>query len=225
MSQINIFLIPTVNTNSSWANISRTEQQSKSSYSDTLVQYTQSIDSLVSDQNTGLTSALSTFFNAMGTYAADPTSQTAAAAITTSANDVATRLTGMTSITDQLLSDSKSGLTDTIKQVNTLLPELASINAQITAGNSPGTSSPSADLLDERDRILTSLQKLVGGQSLINGDGTATQLVNGVPLVERGIANTMTISSDQTAIGVKFNSKDSLGNPNGQTLQTIGAKS
>ena len=196
-------------------------QQATSSYSDTLVQYTQSIDSLVSDQNTGLTSALTTFFNAMGTYAADPTSKTAAAAITASANNVASRLNGVATIADTLLSNSKSGLTDTVKQVNTLLPELAAINAKITAGTSPGNTAPSADLLDERDRILTSLQKLVGGQSLINGDGTATQLVNGIPLVERAVANTLTISSDQTAIGVKFNSKDSLGNPNGQTLQTI----
>ena len=196
-------------------------QQSKSSYSDTLVQYTQSIDSLVSDQNTGLTSALSTFFNAMGTYAADPTSQAAAGAITSSANDVATRLTGMTNVADQLLSSSKAGLTGTVQQVNTLLPELASINAQITAGTSPGNTTPSADLLDERDRILASLQKLVGGQSLINSDGTATQLVNGIPLVERGVANKMTISSDQTAIAVQFNSKSTTGNPNGQTLQTI----
>ena len=196
-------------------------QQATSSYSDTLVQYTQSIDSLVSDQNTGLTSALTTFFNSMGTYAADPTSKTAAAAITASANNVASRLNGVATIADTLLSNSKSGLTDTVRQVNTLLPELASINAKITAGTSPGNTAPSADLMDERDRILTSLQKLVGGQSLINGDGTATQLLNGIPLVERGIANTLTISSDQTAIGVKFNSKDSVGNPNGQTLQTI----
>ena len=196
-------------------------QQATSSYSDTLVQYTQSIDSLVSDQNTGLTSALSTFFNAMGTYAADPTSKTSAAAITASANNVASRLNGVATIADTLLANSKSGLTDTVRQVNTLLPELAAVNAKITAGTSPGNTAPSADLMDERDRILTSLQKLVGGQSLINGDGTATQLVNGIPLVERAIANTMTISGDQAAIGVKFNSKDSLGNPNGQTLQVI----
>ena len=173
-----------------------------SSYSDTLVQYTQSIDSLVSDQNTGLTSALTTFFNAMGTYAADPTSTTSSAAITASANNVASRLNGVATIADTLLSNSKSGLTDTVRQVNTLLPELAAINAKITAGTSPGNTAPSADLMDERDRILSSLQKLVGGQSLINGDGTATQLVNGIPLVERAVANTLTISSDQTQIEI-----------------------
>jgi len=112
-------------------------QQATSSYSDTLVQYTQSIDSLVSDQNTGLTSALTTFFNAMGTYAADPTSKTSAAAITASANNVASRLNGVATIAYTLLSNSKSGLTDTARQVNTLLPELAAINAKNYCGYKP----------------------------------------------------------------------------------------
>ena len=196
-------------------------QQAKSSYSDTLVKYTSGIDSLVSDQNTGLTGSLSTFFNVMGTYAADPTSTESAAAITAAANDVASRMTGMTTIVNQLLSSSKSGLADTIKQVNTLLPELAGINQQITNSTSPGNSSPSADLLDERDRILTNLQKLVGGQSLINSDGTATQLVNGMPLVERGVANTLLANNDQSAISIKFNSKDGIGNNNLQTLGVL----
>ena len=196
-------------------------QQAKSSYSDTFVQYTSPLNSLVSDANTGMTSSLSTFFNAMGTYAADPTSKASAGAITAAANDVANRMQGMSAIITSLTSNAKSGLTDTVNQANTLLPELAKINLQITGATSPGNSSPSADLLDERDRILTSLQKLVGGQSLINSDGTATQLVNGLPLVERGIANKLTISNDQTAINVEYNSKDAVGNPNLQSLVTI----
>jgi len=196
-------------------------QQAKSSYSDTFVQYTSPLNSLVSDTNTGMTSSLSTFFNAMGTYAADPTSKASAAGITAAANDVANRMQGMSAIITSLKANAKAGLTDTVKQANTLLPELAKINLQITSANSPGNSAPSADLLDERDRILTSLQKLVGGQSLINSDGTATQFVNGLPLVERGIANKLTISNDQTAINVQYNSKDAIGNPNMQSLVTI----
>ncbi len=196
-------------------------QQAKSSYSDTLVQYTSPLNSLVSDQNTGLTSSLSTFFNAMGTYAADPTSMPAASAITAASNDVANRMAGMSAIVSNLKSQAQSGLGDTITQVNTLLPELASINHQITNATNPGNGAPSADLLDERDRILSSLQKLVGGQSLINGDGTATQLVNGIPLVERSISNKLLISNDKTKISVQFNSKDSIGNPNLQPEASI----
>jgi flagellar hook-associated protein 1 FlgK len=173
-------------------------QQAKSSYSDTLVQYTQSIDTLVSGASTGLNSAISNFFNAMGTYAADPTSKSQAAAITAAANDVAQRMTGMTSLVSQIEDDAKKGYSDTAEQVNTLLPALAQINQKIIESTSAGNSTPSADLLDERDRLSSQLQKLVGGQTLINGDGTVTQLVGGMALVERATANKVIINESGT---------------------------
>jgi flagellar hook-associated protein 1 FlgK len=173
-------------------------QEAKSSYSDTLVQYTQSIDTLVSGASTGLNSAISNFFNAMGTYAADPTSKSQAAAITAAANDVAQRMTGMTSLVSQIEDDAEKGLSDTAEQVNTLLPALAQINQKIIESTSAGNATPSADLLDERDRLSAQLQKLVGGQTLINGDGTVTQLVGGMALVEGAMANKLLINSSGT---------------------------
>jgi len=180
-------------------------QQSKSSYSDTLVQYTNSIDSLVADKSAGLNTAISSFFNSMGAYAADPTNKAMAGAITGTAKEVAQRMTGMNTLVNQIQSDARSALTDTVAQINTLLPALASINQKIVDGNSPGVSAPSADLLDERDRLLSQLQKLVGGQSLINSNGTATQLVSGMPLVERSIANRVSINGDQKTVALTFN--------------------
>ncbi|MCM0028149.1 MAG: hypothetical protein NBV55_00435 [Polynucleobacter sp.] len=180
-------------------------QQSKSSYSDTLVQYTNSIDSLVADKSTGLNSAISKFFNAMGAYAADPTNKAMAGAITGTAKEVEQRMIGMSTLVNQIQSDARSALTDTVAQVNTILPALAGINQKIVDGNSPGISAPSADLLDERDRLLSQLQKLVGGQSLINSDGTATQLVSGMPLVERSIANKVSVNADQEHVALTFN--------------------
>jgi flagellar hook-associated protein 1 FlgK len=180
-------------------------QQAKSSYSDTLVQYTNSVDSLVADKSAGLNTAISDFFNAMGAYAADPTNKAMAGAITGSANAVSQRMAGMSNLVTQIQSDARSALTDTVAQVNTLLPSLASINQKIVDGNSPGVSAPSADLLDERDRLLSQLQKLVGGQSLINSDGTATQLVAGMPLVERAVANKVTINTDKQHVALTFN--------------------
>ncbi len=180
-------------------------QQSKSSYSDTLVQYTNSIDSLVADKSTGLNSAISKFFNAMGAYAADPTNKAMAGAITGTAKEVEQRMIGMSTLVNQIQSDARSALSDTVAQVNTILPALAGINQKIVDGNSPGVSAPSADLLDERDRLLSQLQKLVGGQSLINSDGTATQLVSGMPLVERAIANKVSVNADQEHVALTFN--------------------
>ena len=196
-------------------------QQAKSSYSDTLVQYTNSVDSLVADKSAGLNTAISDFFNAMGAYAADPTNKAMAGAITGTANAVAQRMTGMSSLVNQIKSDARSALTDTIAQINTLLPSLANINQKIIDGNSPGVSAPSADLLDERDRLLSQLQQLVGGQSLINSDGTATQLVAGMPLVERSIANKVTVNADQQHVALTFNLQNGPSKGVLQTVQTL----
>ena len=193
-------------------------QQAKSSYSDTLVQYTNSVDSLVADKSAGLNTAISDFFNAMGAYAADPTNKAMAGAITGTANAVAQRMTGMSTMVNQIQGDARSALRDTVSQINTLLPSLASINQKIVDGNSPGVSAPSADLLDERDRLLSQLQQLVGGQSLINSDGTATQLVAGMPLVERAIANKVTINTDQQHVALTFNLQNG---PNKGVLTTV----
>ena len=196
-------------------------QQAKSSYSDTLVQYTNSVDSLVADKSAGLNTAISDFFNAMGAYAADPTNKAMAGAITGAANAVAQRMTGMSNLVSQIKSDARSALADTVAQVNTLLPSLASVNQKIVEGNNPGVSAPSADLLDERDRLLSQLQQLVGGQSLINSDGTATQLVAGMPLVERAVANKVTVNTDQQHVALTFNLQNGPTKGVLQTVQTL----
>ena len=193
-------------------------QQAKSSYSDTLVQYTNSIDGLIADKSVGLNTAIRDFFNTLGTYAADPTNKAMAGAITGTANVVAQRMEGMSGLVTQIHSDARSALNDTVAQVNTLLPSLANVNQKIVDGNSPGVSAPSADLLDERDRLLTQLQKLVGGQSLINSDGTATQLVGGMPLVERTIPNKVTVNTDQQHVSLTFNLQNG---PNKGFLTTV----
>jgi flagellar hook-associated protein 1 FlgK len=195
-------------------------QQAKSSNSQTLTQYVSTIDSVIADKSAGLSSAITVFFNTMGKYAADPANKALATAITGSANVVAQRMTGITTLVNQLKSDSSTGLNDTVRKINTYLPALAAVNQQIIEANSPGNSSPSADLLDERDRLLTNLQKLIGGQSLINSDGTATQLVDGLPLVERGLANTVAVNSDDISLSVSF--KQSNGNITAtQTIQGV----
>ena len=195
-------------------------QQAKSSNTETLTQYVSTIDSVIADKSAGLSSAITEFFNTMGKYAADPTNKALAAAITGSANVVSQRMTGITTLVSQLKSDSNTGLNDTVRQINTYLPALAAVNQQIIEANGPGNTAPSADLLDERDRVLTNLQKLIGGQSLINKDGTATQLVGGLALVERGMANVISVNGDGNSLAVNFKQFSNTFNAT-QTIQQV----
>ena len=195
-------------------------QQAKSTNSETLTQYVSMIDSVIADKSAGLSSAITDFFNTMGKYAAEPTNKALASAISASANVVAQRLSGISNIVERLKNDSSTGLNDAVRQINTHLPALGTINQKIIEANRPGNSAPSADLLDQRDRILTNLQKLIGGQSLINQDGTATHLVNGLPLVERGLANSISINSNGKSLAVNFQQPNSSSSYS-QTIQKV----
>lgn len=191
---------------SSLVNAQVMNQQAQSSYTDTLVQYTTAINSLVADPSAGLSSSIANFFSAMGTYATNPTSSSSQAAITGAANQVSASMAGMVSIVSQLNTSAKAGLQSTVDQVNTYLPQLAAINQQIVQANAGGKNTGvSADMLDQRDLILGKIQSLVGGQSLINSDGTATQIIGGLPLVERAIANKLVVTAiDNPILKVQF---------------------
>jgi flagellar hook-associated protein FlgK len=196
-------------------------QQAKASYSDTLVQHTAILDSIIGNKSTSLSGALNEFFNAMGTYAADPSSHALAANITNKANIVSQRMVGMATLVNDIASDAQTSLEDTVLEVNTIIPALAEINNQIVKASNRGISYPSADLLDERDRLLSQLQKLMGGQSLINSDGTATHNVSGLSLIERGVANQVSITADGDHVALRFNTQNGTSKTVMQTVQDL----
>jgi len=196
-------------------------QQAKASYSDTLVQHTAILDSIIGNKSTSLSGALNEFFNAMGTYAADPSSHALAANITNKANIVSQRMVGMATVVNDIASDAQTSLEDTVSEVNTIIPALAEINNQIVKASNRGISYPSADLLDERDRLLSQLQKLMGGQSLINSDGTATHNVSGLSLIERGVANQVSITADGDHVALRFNTQNGTSKTVMQTVQDL----
>ena len=196
-------------------------QQAKASYSDTLVQHTAILDSIIGNKSTSLSGALNDFFNAMGTYAADPSSHALAANITNKANIVSQRMVGMATVVNDIASDAQTSLEDTVSEVNTIIPALAKINNQIVKASNRGISYPSADLLDERDRLLSQLQKLMGGQSLINSDGTATHNVSGLSLIERGVANQVSITADGDHVALRFNTQNGTSKTVMQTVQDL----
>ena len=196
-------------------------QQAKASYSDTLVQHTAILDSIIGNKSTSLSGALNDFFNAMGTYAADPSSHALAANITNKANIVSQRMVGMATVVNDIASDAQTSLEDTVSEVNTIIPALVEINNQIVKASNRGISYPSADLLDERDRLLSQLQKLMGGQSLINSDGTATHNVSGLSLIERGVANQVSITADGDHVALRFNTQNGTSKTVMQTVQDL----
>ena len=175
-------------------------QQSKTSYSQTLTQSVAPLDAMLTEPATSIATALGNFFNAAGSIANEPSNAAYQQSLIGNARLVADRMRGLADTVGQISSNASQALADVFNQANSVTPQLASVNAKIKASAIPGVSAPSADLLDERDRIVGKLQDLVGGTTLINEDGTASYLLKGQHLVDREIANTFSNTSGSTVI-------------------------
>jgi flagellar hook-associated protein 1 FlgK len=175
-------------------------QQSKTSYSQALTQSVAPLDAMLTEPATSIATALGNFFNAAGSIANEPSNSAYQQSLIGNARLVADRVRGLASTVGQISSNAAQGLSDVLNQANSLSPQLAMVNAKIRAAATPGQAAASPDLLDERDRIVGKLQELVGGNTLINEDGTASYLLNGQHLVDREIANTFSNTTGATVI-------------------------
>ena len=196
----------------------RLAHQGKTSYSETLVQATELLDVVVADENNSLAAAISKFFDAAGQMVASPDSIAYRTGLTHTAEVVVQRIIGTAESIRQVDADSRLALRGKLTEVNQVSEKLAMINVKIMAGTSTGNFTPSADLLDERDRLLMSIQKLVGGQSVINANQTATHYLQGIPLVEEEFAHefiTTNLEGSVDQIQLRYRSyKNDMPTPN-----------
>ena len=182
------------------------EQRSKTSYSNTLLQAVSGLDSLMMDPASSISVAVSKFMNAAGTLANDASSLTNKQTFAGAATELANRVSSFNEYLNEIKKSTQVNMTAILNEANTLAPALQRINQQILASSSPGYSTPSADILDERDRITMRMQDLLGGSTIINEDGTATFQIAGISLVDRMNAsqfiNTDVGVSDQALFNV-----------------------
>lgn len=175
-------------------------QQGRTSYTDTLTLSVGTLDSVISDPTTAIATKLGEFFNAAGSLANDSSNSAFQQSFLGSAREATDRLRILSDELNRLANYAREGLSNVLNEANTLMPQLAAINGQIKGAFNPGFSYPSADLLDERDRIAEKLSKLLGTQTILNDDGSANILVGGLQLVDRDLSNVFTNSSGTTPV-------------------------
>lgn len=187
------------------------QQRSQSSYTSTLLETVAGLDSLMMDPSNSISEAVSKFFNTAGTLASDATNITNIQNFAATATQVASRISSFSEVINQLEASTQSRFSSILEEANSLAPELARINLEVLAGTSMGNTTPSADVLDERDRITMRLQDLLGGSTLMHEDGTASFQVGGVFLVDRQTANKFINANNSTSIyNIQIQTNDGL---------------
>lgn len=164
-------------------------QIGRTAYTSELTRAAAGIDSMLINPDTSIASAMGSFFNAAGSLASDPENIAFQQSLIGNARQVVVRVSTLAEAVDSVKSDARQGMADVLNNANNLAQQLAAVNVRIEAGQVPGVSYASADLLDERDRLSAKLQELIGGASVLNEDGTASHQIGGLMLVDRGVAN------------------------------------
>ena len=154
----------------------------------TIKEQAESVDNLLASSTTGLTPALSAFFQAMQGAADDPTSIPQRQLLLTQAEGLVTRFRSLDQRLKSQLDTIDQELQASVAKINSLSLSLAELNQSIASASGGGSNDQPNNLLDERDEVLRQLSELVSVSTFEPGsDGQVNVFIgNGQPLVVGG---------------------------------------
>ncbi|MBM3397674.1 MAG: flagellar hook-associated protein FlgK, partial [Betaproteobacteria bacterium] len=191
-----------------------------------LVNYANRVVDLMADESTSLTLTMGKFFASARDLAAEPASLIARNVFLRSADSTASSFRLISEQLDAIEAESRIGIGDIPKSVNTLAEQLSLVNKQL--GRTPLLENQPAELLDERDRLLRQMseQIRIRTQFATNGEVKVSLTDNfdqGV-IVERDKAQTLGLEvGGDSRVSMVLNpfspdKRETLGSMGGGTL-------
>jgi len=152
-----------------------------------------SIDNLLASTTTGLTPALSSFFQAFQGGADDPTSIPQRQLLLTQSEGLAARFHSLDSRLNSQMQNINLELVSAVSSINSLAQSLAELNSSISVAIGAGQGDIPNQLFDARDETLRQLSELVSVSTFSQGAGGQQNVFigNGQPLVLGGTAATL----------------------------------
>ena len=153
------------------------------------------IDNLMADPATSISSAMDQFFAAMEAVANSPTSQPERQVMLSEAGTLANRFNYVDARLSELAENTNEQLSVFVMDINQHTQDIAQLNQQIARLERTPGGSPN-DLLDQRDRAIESLSKLVRVDTRLQEDGSINVFTaSGHRLVSQSGAETLRLSS------------------------------
>ncbi|KRA43025.1 flagellar hook-associated protein FlgK [Pseudoxanthomonas sp. Root630] len=150
------------------------------------------LDQLFSEKATGISAPWSSFFDSVNALSSNAAGSADRESVLAQANALVTRFRQIDQHLDGLDTEVNAGLTAATGEVNRLAKEIAQLNGQIG-----GSSSPSGDLLDRRDQLITELVAFTGGNAITQDGGLVNVFsAGGQPLVVGTSASTLVTVAD-----------------------------
>jgi flagellar hook-associated protein 1 FlgK len=175
--------------------------------SDATNEYMSRIQDLLgtSADQSGLTKAMDSFITAWQDFQSEPDSAAAQQAIVGAGSQIGNEIHRVAAGLDQLDSDVRTDIGNSVNQLNDLLKQLFQVNLQMKTALTD--SSASADLMDQRDNLVKQIAQYVDVRTVEQDDGSVSlftasglQLLDGPPSLFAYDGTNVTRVGDGTAI-------------------------
>jgi len=164
------------------------------------------IDTVLADPDTGLNTALQSYFNAMQDVSNDPSSIPTRQALIGEAEGLVSRFHSLDNQLTGLEKEANGRIELAVDDINRLAASIATVNEKIALVNNAPTSPN--DLLDERDRLVLQLSEQISVDTLVQDDGTMSVFIaSGQSIVIGAASNRLAATGsefDMTRMTVVF---------------------
>lgn len=159
---------------------SQTSAAELSTYSTQIAQ----IDNLLADPSAGLSPSMQAFFDSVDAVAANPSSIPARQAMLSGGQSLVGRFQSL----NQRIGDIRDGInqqiSSTVVTINSYVQQLADMNQRIVVAQAAGELQPANDLNDQRDKLLSDLNKEIRVTTHTETDGSLSVFFgSGQPLL------------------------------------------
>ncbi len=152
------------------------------------------VDSAIGSSTNGVSTALTSFFNAWQTLASNPTSSSSQQQVLSQAQTLATSITQTATQLNQLTGNVANQVQSTVGSINSLSSQIAQLNYTIQVQTANAGGQPPNDLLDQRDQLLTQLSSLTNVTTSTETNGSVDVFVGtGQPIVVGGQATQLSV--------------------------------
>lgn len=178
------------------------------------------LDNLLADPNAGLSPALADFFAGVQDVATNPASVPARQALISSAESLAARFNSLDTRLNEIRDLNEGQIVSTVDSINAYARQIADMNQRIGVLQVGGPSIPANDLLDQRDNLVTELNKLVKVSTFTESDGSLSVFVgSGQSLVVGSAVSQLVVAPDSSVPADPFRGEIRLATPdNGSVL-------
>ncbi len=177
------------------------------------------IDNLLADPNSGLSPAIEEFFAGAQQVAADPDSPVTRQAMLSGAATIVGRFRALETRLSEMFEAANNQIRGLVTGVNSLAQKIADLNQNILEAEAVGGSHAANDLRDQRDAIISELNRLTGATTARQADGSINVMI--------GSGQNLVIGSKALSVSAVVSAADpkrlDIGYNTGGTLSIITA--